>query len=141
MLARPDTLTYRTSKFVRRHAVGGRRGGGSRLITLVAFAGTMAVQSARIARERDRALAAEQRARTEAETAQEGQQFLTGLFRVSDPGRSRAAATITAREMLDRGAKRIGAELGDKPDVQARLHADARRGLQAARDVRRGGRR
>jgi serine/threonine-protein kinase len=80
----------------------------------------MAVQSARIARERDRALVAEQRARTEAETAQQVSTFLTGLFRSSDPNNSRGE-TITAREILDRGAKRICTDLGDKPAVQGRL--------------------
>ena len=46
------------------------------------------------------ALAAEQRARTEAETAQQVSTFLTGLFRSSDPQNSRGA-TLTAREILD----------------------------------------
>ena len=91
-----------------------------RSLMLVTFAVVMAVQSARIARERDRALAAEQRARTEAETAQQVSNFLTGLFRISDPNNSRGE-TITAREILDRGAKRIGDDLGDKPAVQGRL--------------------
>jgi tetratricopeptide (TPR) repeat protein len=110
---------YRTSKFVRRHAVGVGVAAAA-AIMLVTFAVVMAVQSARIARERDRALAAEQRARTEAETAQQVSTFLTGLFRSSDPNNSRGA-TITAREILDRGAQRIGADLGDKPAVQGRL--------------------
>jgi serine/threonine protein kinase/tetratricopeptide (TPR) repeat protein len=119
VLARPDTLTYRTGKFVRRHAVAVGVA-AMVLVTLVAFAGTMAVQSARIARERDRAVAAEQRARTEAATAQEVSEFLTGLFRVSDPGEARGNS-ITAREMLDRGATRISTELQQRPEVQARL--------------------
>jgi serine/threonine protein kinase/tetratricopeptide (TPR) repeat protein len=119
VLARPDTWTYRTSKFVRRHAVGVGVAAAA-VIMLVTFAVVMAVQSARIARERDRALAAEQRARTEAETAQQVSTFLTGLFRSSDPQNSRGA-TITAREILDRGAQRIDADLGAKPAVQGRL--------------------
>ena len=104
---------------MRRHAVGVGVAAAA-AIMLVTFAVVMAVQSARIARERDRALAAEQRARTEAETAQQVSTFLTGLFRSSDPQNSRGE-TITAREILDRGAKRIGADLGDKPAVQGRL--------------------
>jgi eukaryotic-like serine/threonine-protein kinase len=119
VLARPDTLTYRAGKFVRRHAVAVGVA-ALVLLTLVAFAGTMAVQSARIARERDRAVVAEQRARTEAATAQEVSEFLTGLFRVSDPGEARGNS-ITAREMLDRGATRITTELQQRPEVQARL--------------------
>ena len=119
VLARPDTWTYRTSKFVRRHAVGVGIAAAAAML-LVTFAVVMAVQSARIARERDRALAAEQRARTEAETAQQVSNFLSGLFRNSDPNNSRGA-TLTAREILDRGAKQIGADLGGKPSVQGRL--------------------
>jgi serine/threonine protein kinase/tetratricopeptide (TPR) repeat protein len=119
VLARPDTWTYRTGKFVRRHAVGVGVAAAAAIL-LVTFAVVMAVQSARIARERDRALVAEQRARTEAETAQQVSTFLSGLFRSSDPNNARGA-TLTAREILDRGAKRIGAELGDKPVIQGRL--------------------
>lgn len=119
VVARPDTWTYRTSKFVRRHAVGVGVASAAALM-LVAFAVMMAVQSQRIARERDRALAAEQRARTEAETAQKVSTFLSGLFRSSDPQNSRGA-TLTAREILDRGAKQIGDDLGDEPAVQGRL--------------------
>jgi serine/threonine protein kinase/tetratricopeptide (TPR) repeat protein len=119
VLARPDTWTYRTGKFVRRHAVGVGVAAAA-VIMLVTFAVVMAVQSARIARERDRALAAEQRARTEAETAQQVSTFLSGLFRSSDPNNSRGEM-LTAREILDRGAKRIGDDLGDKPAVQGRL--------------------
>jgi serine/threonine protein kinase/tetratricopeptide (TPR) repeat protein len=119
VLARPDTWTYRTGKFVRRHAVGVGIAAAA-AVMLVTFAVVMAVQSARIARERDRALAAEQRARTEAETAQQVSNFLSGLFRTSDPQNSRGEM-LTAREILDRGAKQIGADLGDKPRVQGRL--------------------
>jgi serine/threonine protein kinase len=48
VLARPDTWTYRTSKFVRRHAVGVGVAAAA-AIMLVTFAVVMAVQSARIA--------------------------------------------------------------------------------------------
>src|SRR5262249_1930488 len=100
VLARPDTWTYRTGKFVRRHAVGVGVAAAAALM-LVAFAVVMAVQSQRIARERDRALAAEQRARIEAQTSQQVSDFLIGLFEVSNPGQARGN-TITAREILDK---------------------------------------
>ncbi len=119
VLARPDTWTYRTSKFVRRHALGVGIAAAA-VFMLIAFAVMMAVQSRRIARERDRALAAEQRARIEAQTAQQVSDFLIGIFEVSDPGKARGN-TITAREILDRGATKITDTLHDSPDVQARL--------------------
>src|SRR6185295_8422798 len=118
VLARADTWTYRTSKFVRRHTVGVAVATAAAL-TLVAFAVAMAVQSQRIARERDRALAAEQHARVEAETSQQVSNFLIGLFEVSDPGKARGN-TITAREILDQGAQKITNDLHNSPDVRAR---------------------
>jgi serine/threonine protein kinase/tetratricopeptide (TPR) repeat protein len=119
VLARADTWTYRTSKFVRRHALGVGVAAAAALM-LVAFAVMMAVQSRRIAVERDRALAAEQRARMEAQTSQQVSDFMVGLFEVSDPGRARGN-TVTAREILDKGAKSISDDLRNSPDVRARL--------------------
>jgi serine/threonine protein kinase/tetratricopeptide (TPR) repeat protein len=119
VLARADTWTYRTSKFVRRHTLGVGIAAAA-VVLLIAFAVMMAVQSQRIARERDRALIAEQRAHMEAQTSQQVSDFLIGLFEVSDPGRARGN-TITAREILDRGAQRITQNLQGSPDVQARL--------------------
>jgi serine/threonine-protein kinase len=61
-----------------------------------------------------------ERANQEAETAREVSHFLETLFEVSDPGTSRGE-TITAREILDQGARRVRWELADQPMVQARL--------------------
>jgi tetratricopeptide (TPR) repeat protein len=60
------------------------------------------------------------RAEAEAETARQTTSFLIDLFRISDPGEARGN-TITAREMLDKGAARIETELADQPNVQATL--------------------
>lgn len=60
------------------------------------------------------------RAEQEAETARQTTDFLVGLFAVSDPGEARGN-TITAREILDKGAQRVRTELHDQPAVQARL--------------------
>jgi tetratricopeptide (TPR) repeat protein len=48
------------------------------------------------------------------------------LFRLSDPSES-LGDTITARDLLDRGAERIQAEFGDQPDVQADLLSEVAR--------------
>jgi tetratricopeptide (TPR) repeat protein len=46
--------------------------------------------------------------------------FLTGLFRVSDPGEARGNS-VTAREVLDKGAAEIENELKEEPEVRADL--------------------
>ena len=45
-------------------------------------------------------------------------EFLTGTFAVSDPEAS-IGETVTARALLDEGARRIASELRDEPDIQA----------------------
>jgi hypothetical protein len=59
-------------------------------------------------------------AEIEAETARQTTQFMVGLFEVSDPSES-LGNTITAREILDKGAERIETELEDQPEIQATL--------------------
>ena len=70
--------------------------------------------------ERDAALSLERRALLEAQTAQETSNFLIGMFKVADPGESRGN-TITAREILDRGAQQIRTQLAGQPAVKARM--------------------
>ena len=60
------------------------------------------------------------RAQIEAETARQTTQFMVGLFEVSDPSEA-LGNTITAREILDKGAERIDSELVDQPEIQATL--------------------
>jgi serine/threonine-protein kinase len=60
------------------------------------------------------------RANREAETARRTSEFLVDLFKTSDPGRSRGNV-VTARELLDAGARRLDTELSDQPRIQARL--------------------
>ena len=60
------------------------------------------------------------RAEAEAETARQTTSFLIDLFRISDPGEARGNS-ITAREMLDKGAGRIQTDLASQPSVQATL--------------------
>ncbi len=55
-----------------------------------------------------------------AETAGQVSDFMVGLFSVSDPGEARGN-TITAREILDRGADRIERELAHQPAVRSAL--------------------
>jgi serine/threonine protein kinase len=59
------------------------------------------------------------RAREEARKAQQTQDFIISLLQAFDPDKAGGKA-ITQREILERGEARV-AELGDEPDVQARL--------------------
>lgn len=60
------------------------------------------------------------RAEAEAETAKQTTNFLVDLFRISDPSEARGNS-VTAREMLDKGAARIDRELAQQPAIQATL--------------------
>jgi tetratricopeptide (TPR) repeat protein len=66
------------------------------------------------------ALQERDKAKTEARTAEQVSDFLVELFKVADPSES-LGDTITARELLDRGAMRIETELADQPEVQTSL--------------------
>jgi eukaryotic-like serine/threonine-protein kinase len=126
--ARRPTVAYRTGKFVRRHAAAVGAAAAA-LVLLVGFTGAMAVQSARVARERDvarheRSAAERERATAQREraTAQRVSAFLVDLFKISDPGEARGNS-VTAREMLDKGTAKIRTELKDQPEVRATLMA------------------
>src|SRR5690606_16363914 len=58
----------------------------------------------------------------QARRAERVTEVLAGVFQASDPDES-AGRALTAREVLDRGAERIDAELAAEPDVQAELLA------------------
>lgn len=107
--ARPDRAAYRIRKFVERH----RKGVAAAAIALVFVAAVASAAFVRISQERDRA-------RLEATKAAAVAAFLQETFAVSDPSQSRGE-TVTARELLDRGAERIAADLGGQPEVQAEM--------------------
>jgi serine/threonine protein kinase len=103
--ARPASLSYRVRKYVRRHRIGVAVA-GTLVAVLVAFAVVQSVQLRRITRERDR--------------ADRIAQFMTGIFKVSDP-MERVGNTVTAREVLDKASKDIDAGLSKDPELQARM--------------------
>jgi tetratricopeptide (TPR) repeat protein/predicted Ser/Thr protein kinase len=112
ILARPPSAAYQLRKLAGRHRLAFSLL-GLLFVVLLGFGVTMAVQSRRIARERD--AAARERSTAEQVTA-----FMLELFRISNPSEARGS-TVTAREILDRGSERIATRLKDQPDVQARL--------------------
>ncbi len=110
--ARPATWAYTARRFAARH----RWGAAAAALFVLVLAGAavvLSMQAARLAEERDRTA-------RERDTAQQVVSFLTGLFEISNPDAG-AGASVTARELLDRGAERIDAELSGQPVVQARL--------------------
>ena len=110
--ARPANFAYRSRKFVRRHRAGVAIGAAA-IAVLVAFGATMAVQSSRIAAQRD--LATRERERAERVSG-----FLVSLFEASDPDRSKGEK-VTARQILDLGRQRLDSELKDQPQTRAAL--------------------
>ena len=114
VLAGPPAAGYRARKFVRRHRLEVAAASVLALL-LVGFAAVSVVQARRIARERDRA-------NSQAQTARRVSDFLISMFAVSDPYQS-PGTTLSAREILDRGADKIATELQNEPEVQAELMA------------------
>jgi serine/threonine-protein kinase len=112
VIATHDTWTYRTGKFVRRH-LGAVAAASGAVLMLAIFATVTFLQSQRIAVERD--LANLERTRAEQISS-----FLVQLFELSDPSKSRGDQ-VTARELLDIGARRVSVGLADQPETRATL--------------------
>jgi eukaryotic-like serine/threonine-protein kinase len=110
--ARPPSTVYRVSRFARRHRSAVLAGAlvVAALVTGLSVAAAALVQARR----------AEALAHQEAETSRQVAGFLTGLFQVSDPSEARGN-TVTAREILDRGADQIRTGLAGQPLVQAQM--------------------
>jgi tetratricopeptide (TPR) repeat protein len=66
------------------------------------------------------ALLARQDAQKEAATSAQVVEFMVNIFEVSDPSEA-LGNTITAREILDQGARRIEFELEDQPAIRSTL--------------------
>jgi len=110
--ARPPSLQYRMGKFTKRH----RPAVAAFAAVFVALVlGVVGTTTGMISANR-----AAERARVEAAAATEVADFLTGMFEVSDPSEARGNR-LTAREVLDRGAENIEADLAGEPAVQAQM--------------------
>ncbi|MEO6195599.1 MAG: serine/threonine-protein kinase [Thermoanaerobaculia bacterium] len=127
--ARRPTLAYRLGRAVRRHKLA-----AAFAVFLVLFAATAAWQAYEIDRQRERAEAISG--------------FLTGLFRGADPEQTRGD-TLTVRELLDQGARRLIDDPGAAPEWRADflgtvgevyanlgLYKDAEKHLRAALALR-----
>jgi serine/threonine protein kinase/tetratricopeptide (TPR) repeat protein len=110
--AQPDTLRYRARKFVGRHKAG-VAAAALGLAMILGLAATMTVQAFRLAHQRDEI-------RAERDKALKLTSLLEQVFAGSDPSEARGE-TLTAREVLDKGAARTLAGLEDQPETQAAL--------------------
>ncbi len=104
--ARQSTPAYRAGKFIKRHKIAVI----SSFIIFTAVTVITTYYTIQLKRERDKA-------RLEAQKAQQVAGFLKNIFKVSDPYQARGE-TITARELLDKGAQKINNDLSDQPDVK-----------------------
>ncbi len=106
--ARPDTLGYRLSKFVRRN----RNEVLTAAAVLAVVIGLVVFFTVRLARARDAALA-------EAARTQRIQRFMTNVFQGGDEAAG-PAASVKVVDMIDRGVREAQA-LSSDPKVQAEL--------------------
>ncbi len=106
--AQPDSLRYRTGKFLRRN----RQPVAAAALVIVVIMGLVAFYTWRLAEQRNRA-------RAEAEKAEEVSEYLISLFEANDPF---AAGTdsLNVRTLLRRGTERAEA-LAGQPAVQAQI--------------------
>ncbi|HKD90572.1 MAG TPA: serine/threonine-protein kinase [Terriglobales bacterium] len=105
IVARPASTAYRVRKYVRRHRIGVSVAALGALL-LVGVGVMQAAQLRRTTRERDR--------------ADRITQFMTGMFKVSDPSETRGN-TVTAREILDQASLDIDRGLASDPELQAQM--------------------
>ncbi len=110
--ARPDSLWYRSAKFVGRNPLA--------VVTTLALFGTV-LAFALVSRWQAEQLAVERdRAEGEAAAANQVAQYMVGLFKVADPLES-ANTEVSARELLDRAAASLPQELPEARQLRARL--------------------
>ena len=114
VLASPPSVSYRTSKFIKRHRVG-------------VLAAALYSYADRAGGFHDRAGCTASRESATAPTGKPRKQRVFPTFSLTSstfptPAR-RVATRITAREILDQGAKQVETKLTGQPEVQARLLA------------------
>jgi serine/threonine-protein kinase len=117
--AQVDSLRYRTRKFVQRNRP---------VVIAVAALGALLIASSvvsfglyrRAEKARAESVRAREQAETNAATANKVTSFLTGLFDHADPAETRGAE-LTARNLVDLGARRVREDLGGEPAVQSRV--------------------
>lgn len=110
--ARPDTIAYRASKFVRRNRAVVALVSFALMAVIAGLAGTL-IQARTARRQRDFAFRERDRARRITD-------FMIGMFNISDPTWT-ATRNVSAREILDKASKDIDTGLAKDPELQAQL--------------------
>jgi serine/threonine-protein kinase len=120
VLARPDTVGYRLSKFLRRNRVAVALAGVA-LASLVAatFVSTTTVLNLR----REQKESAVQR-----RTAEETVAFLSDLLASADPVQTQTRDALTVNQLMDTARDRVADELAGQPRVAASLQQTIARG-------------
>ncbi len=112
VVARPASAAYRLHKYARRHRIAVAVATGL-VAMLAAFAVVQRVQLQRTRLERDRA-------NRERDRATRITDFMTGMFKVSDP-REQRGNNVTAREILDKASKNIETGMAKDQLAQAQM--------------------
>jgi eukaryotic-like serine/threonine-protein kinase len=112
VVAGPATAGYRIRKYAARHRIALGTAAGL-LVLLAGFVVTQAIELHRIKLERNRAT-------RERDRANRITDFMTGMFKVSNPSEARGNA-VTAREILDKASKDIDTGLVKDPELQAQM--------------------
>lgn len=110
--ARAAGWGYRLTRFVQRHALATALATAVAVLIL-AFGTVTYLQSLSIAKERDHA-------RGEQARAEQIARLLVDSFELADPSKTRGGQ-ITAREILETGARQVSRELADQPELQATM--------------------
>ena len=119
ILARPPSTGYQLSKFARRNRAL-VTGIVAVFLALLAGIMTSTTLAIRARRAEQSAIKERDRANRERDRATRITGFMTGMFKVSDPGESRGN-TVTAREILDKASSETGTALASDPEVRAQM--------------------
>ena len=114
VVARPASAGYRLRKYARRHRVAVGVAAGL-VVLLAAFS---LVQATAVAP--DYSGAPDRDLNRERDRATRITDFMTGMFKVSDPSAARGNS-VTAREILDKASNDMGTGLAKDPEVQSQM--------------------
>lgn len=109
ILARKESLYYTSKKFILRHKAPVI----TAIVLFFVVNGLILFYTIKLKEERDKA-------NLEAKKSEQVASFLQNLFFVADPSESKGE-TITARELLDIGSKRLKRELNTEPEIKSKL--------------------
>jgi serine/threonine protein kinase/tetratricopeptide (TPR) repeat protein len=108
--ARPDSVSYRTARFVRRH----RQAVALGVLAVAGLATVVTFYTLRLSVERDRA-------RAQALKATRASELMVGLLAGADPYRPPGVYEPSMQNLLDSSAQRVSQQLAGEPELEAQL--------------------